>query len=127
MNIDILTLVSAENLNNSNFFTPAADKFPQVMGRFNQWLKSYAEKCKWDALFGNFERAKEYGNGINEDIFKVKIEHLPLEMQIGILFSFLRSENIQIFVPAISDIAMIDVQIRVILDAFKRAQNLLST
>ncbi len=85
----LVTIRKSDNLNKENFWDIASDICPKATALFYEWIDKYkATKLapvergihgfNWDGLFGN-----TYAGS-----FQIKFHHLPLEMQVGILFKF---------------------------------------
>lgn len=69
------------NLNKPNFFQPLAEKYPEAIEKFCQWVDRFKERNNWDILFGG---------GV---VTGPKFHDLPYEMQYGILLSFFHAEQ----------------------------------
>lgn len=74
-----------DNLNKENFFNELMEKYPAATKDFCNWIDKYKDQNFWDRLFGNNYR-DDHSNWI-------KFHHIPMEMQIGIIFKYF-SENV---------------------------------
>jgi hypothetical protein len=71
-----------QNLNLENFFDRVKVKYPNTMQQFCDWIDKYKKEVNWDKLFGNdIDPVRLVYNE-----HKIKFHHLPIEMQMGILY-----------------------------------------
>lgn len=115
---------NVDNLNKQNFWDIAKEICPLAIEDFCKWIDQYKKvehyipdfdrSLHWDALFGN----------IWPTAHPIKFHHLPLEMQVGIIFRFL-GERIGPYRDNLFDIFLKDNWIDIICESFMFLEDLL--
>lgn len=89
MEFDISILKPGDGLTPDNFFNQATQEWPLAMERFQAWIDQYQKLVRWPRLFINRQKCR----GVQCKPDFIKFHELPLEMQVGILFTFFGSED----------------------------------
>lgn len=123
-NIREIIVKEGENLNKENFWNILMEIYPNAIEAFCKWIDDYkkiefnvphSQKINWQYLFADDE--------VDDNEDRIKFHHLPIEMQVGIIFRFFHEQKMA-YTP--TNVFSTSNQIELIVQTFKALEEILT-
>ncbi len=83
-------VINYESLTKENFFDEMNNKYPFGLAQFLKWLDKYKKEIGWENVFNGI---KTMNQGVGFEKESCKFHELPIAMQMGIYFQFMRERG----------------------------------